>query len=146
MAAGWSIGGRAIRLLIALVFAVYNLVPLYGLWAWGWDAFQLLILYWSETVVLAAWAMARIAFVPAALLGTALENGNTKDDPKDDPVGGIIAGVFGRIVLMQVAIICGAWVAARWGSLAPMAIIAAIKTLLDVGHRAAMPAGLQPAS
>jgi hypothetical protein len=54
-----------------------------------------------------------------------------------DPVGSIIGGMFGRIVVMQVAIICGGWVALRWGSLAPLAIIIGIKTLFDFGHRSA---------
>jgi hypothetical protein len=65
----WIYSVQAARKLVALLFAAYNLVPLYGLWAWHWDAFQLLILYWSETVVLAAWTMLRLTFVPSALLG-----------------------------------------------------------------------------
>ena len=229
MASGWIISERAIRMLVALLFTVYNLVPLYGLWAWNWDAFQLLILYWSETVVLAAWMMVRIAFVPAHLLGTVTINGNpvkathgtligilsltagmfcaahllflcvifsgdwfsrlygigdflwtfyiasdawiallvvtvaggldvltgeyrpqfmnaiaqrlrihpgpTTPPAADDPVGGIIGGLLSRIVAMQIAIICGAWVASRWGSLAPLSIIVGIKTLIDFGRR-----------
>ena len=54
----------------------------------------------------------------------------------DDPVGGIIGGLLSRIVAMQVAIICGAWVASHWGSLAPLSIIVGIKTLIDFSHRA----------
>jgi hypothetical protein len=229
MVSGWIIGERVIRMLVALLFAVYNLVPLYGLWAWNWDAFQLLILYWSETVVLAAWTMVRIAFVPADLLGIVTINGSpvkathgtligifsltagvfcaahllflcvifsgdwfrrlhsigdflwtfyiasdawiallvvtvaggldvltgeyrpqfmnaiaqrlrislgpTAPPAAVDPVGGIIGGLLSRIVAMQIAIICGAWVASRWGSLAPLSIIVGIKTLIDFSRR-----------
>lgn len=229
MASGWIISERVIRMLVALLFAGYNLIPLYGLWAWSWDAFQLLILYWSETVVLAGWAMLRIAFVPTDLLGMVTINGGSvkathrlligglatiagifcaahllilcvifsgdwfhrlhgigdflwtfyiasgawsallvvtaaagidvltgeyrpqfvnaiarrlriapgrATPPPDDPVGYIIGGLLSRIVAMQVAIICGAWVASHWGSLAPLSIIVGIKTLIDFSHRA----------
>ena len=59
-----------IRFLVAALFAAYNLVALYGIQHWNWDAFQLLILYWTETAILAAWTMVRIALLPDALLGT----------------------------------------------------------------------------
>jgi Family of unknown function (DUF6498) len=233
MPMGWIKAVRAIRVLVALLFAIYNLVPLYGLWAWHWDAFQLLILYWSETLVLAAWTMVRIAFVPTALLGNMTINGCTgpathasliglmsltagvfcaghlwflfvlfsgdwfrrlhgigdflrtfyidsdawiplvlvtlaggvevlfgeyhpqfvdvlaqrlrivavvaapPNDATGDPVGNIIGGLLGRIVVMQVAIICGAWLVRSWGSIAPLAIIVGLKTLIDFGQRAA---------
>jgi hypothetical protein len=233
MPSGWIEGVRAIRVLVALLFAAYNLVPLYGLWAWNWDAFQLLILYWSETLVLAAWTMARLALVPPALLGTITINGKAvpathasligvmsltasvfcaghllflcvifsgdwfrrlhgvgdflrtfyiasdawiplalvtlaggadvligeyhpqfvdalarrlrivavaaapPNAAAGDAVGGIIGTLLIRIVVMQVAIICGAWFASYWGSLAPLAIIVGLKTLIDFGHRAA---------
>ena len=54
-----------------------------------------------------------------------------------DAVGGIIGTLLIRIVVMQVAIICGAWFASYWGSFAPLAIIVGLKTLIDFGHRAA---------
>jgi Family of unknown function (DUF6498) len=230
MASGWIIGERVIRMLVALLFAGYNLIPLYGLWAWNWDAFQLLILYWSETVVLAVWAMVRIAFVPTYLLGIVTINGSpakathrlligglatiagvfcaahllflcvifsgdwfrrlhgigdflwtfyivsdawiallavtaaggidvltgeyrpqfanviarrlrmapgrAMPPTTNDPVGSIIGGLLSRIVAMQVAIVCGAWVASHWGSLAPLSIIVGIKTLTDFSQRA----------
>ncbi len=55
-----------VRLVTTLPSVAFNLTPLYGLHAWGWDAFQLLLLYWAETVILFASALARIAFIPAA--------------------------------------------------------------------------------
>jgi Family of unknown function (DUF6498) len=219
---------RALRLTVALLFAAYNLMPLYGIWYWGWDAFQLLILYWSETVVLAAWTMVRLALVPNDLLGDITINGKVQKATHtsligvmaltaaifcaahllflcvifsgdwfkrlhgfgdflhtfyiasgmwmplalvtlagladvltgafrpqfmnaltlrlrlapsappattEDPVGSIIGAMLSRIVFMQVAIICGAWVALRWGSMAPLAILVGAKTLFDFSHR-----------
>ena len=46
-----------------VVFAA-NLLPLAGVWFWGWDAFQVLMLYWAETVIVALWTLARIATMP----------------------------------------------------------------------------------
>jgi len=53
--------------------------------------------------------------------------------------GGIVGGVLGRIALMQVAIIFGAFVAALLGSSrAPLFILVVVKTIVDVGlHLAA---------
>ena len=222
---------RAIRVLVALLFAAYNVVPLYGLWAWHWDAFQLLILYWSETVVLAAWTMLRLTFVPADLLGDVTINGRTvpathtsligimslvagifclvhliflfaifsgdwfrrlhglgdflrtfyitsdawiplgivtlaggaealtgqyrpqfvnalalrlnivpvpaaPGAAAGDAVGNIIGPLMIRIVVMQVAIIFGAWLASFVGSVAPLAILVGLKTVADFSHRA----------
>lgn len=52
-----------------------NLVPLVGLLYWNWDPFQLLMLYWMETVIVAAFALARVAAVPQQLLGSIRING-----------------------------------------------------------------------
>jgi len=41
-----------------------NLLPLAGVWFWDWDAFQVLILYWAETVIVAFWTLAAIATYP----------------------------------------------------------------------------------
>lgn len=60
-----------------LIFAA-NLLPLAGVWLWGWDAFQVLMLYWAETVILAGWTLARIATLPADLLGTLKVNGQER--------------------------------------------------------------------
>lgn len=55
-----------------------NLVPLVGVLSWSWDPFQLLMLYWMETVVLAGWTMARIAVLPQVELGTIKINGRER--------------------------------------------------------------------
>lgn len=230
MRSGAIFGENATRVLVALLFAVYNLLPLYGLWAWHWDAFQLLILYWSETVILAAWTMVRLTFVPTAMLGEIEINKQVQtathanligimsmvaamfcavhlfflctlfsDDwfrrlhgigeflrrfyidsgawfalglvavaggidsligeyhPQfvdrlaqrlhitlpapsptshpGDPVANILSVLFNRIIVMQIAVICGAWFVRHWGSAGPLAIIVAIKTVWDFGHR-----------
>ena len=59
------------------IFAA-NLLPLVGVWHWGWDAFQVLMLYWAETVIIAGWTLARIATMPPALLGTIKVNGKQR--------------------------------------------------------------------
>jgi len=65
------------RVVAALLFAAFNLVPLYGIHAWGWDAFQLLLLYWGETAILFACTLTHIALVPPARLGNMIVNGNS---------------------------------------------------------------------
>jgi hypothetical protein len=48
----------------SLIVLTANLLPLAGVWFWGWDAFQVLMLYWAETVIVAGWTLARIATMP----------------------------------------------------------------------------------
>src|SRR5262245_36151337 len=227
-----------IRFAVAVLFAALNLVPLYGIQHWNWDAFQLLIIYWTETLILAGWAMVRIALLPEDRLGTMTVNGKVKPAtrrmmvgffslhagmfiavhllflcllfsgdwfkrltgigdffhtfyiasggwvvvlaalviggvealtaevpvpraptakptvaapaftitsgsgdkevtsvPAGDAVGAIVGGLYGRIVIMQVAIIFGAWAANSYGSLAPFTIVIVLKTLFDFGSR-----------
>jgi hypothetical protein len=62
----------------SLIVFVANLLPLAGVWYWGWDAFQVLMLYWAETVIVAGWTLARIATMPAALLGKIEVNGKSR--------------------------------------------------------------------
>ena len=61
---------RAVRTVSVLVGLVANLIPLYGVLYWGWDAFQLLMLYWTETVIVAFWTIVGITRVPVDQLGT----------------------------------------------------------------------------
>jgi hypothetical protein len=60
-----------------IVFAA-NLLPLAGVWYWGWDGFQVLMLYWAETVIVALWTLARLATMPQDLLGTITVNGQDR--------------------------------------------------------------------
>ena len=52
-----------------LILIAANLVPLLGVFLWGWDAFVLLVLYWLETAVIAFWTIVRIATQPRDALG-----------------------------------------------------------------------------
>lgn len=67
----------ALRVIAAGLFAGFNLVPLYGLVAWHWDAFQLLLLYWGETAILFVCTLAHIAFIPPPQLGDMMVNGRS---------------------------------------------------------------------
>lgn len=53
----------------SLVLIAVNAIPVIGILLWHWDAFQLLILYWMETVVLGFWAIVLVALSPAKALG-----------------------------------------------------------------------------
>ena len=64
MTSGFGMVVTALRVAAAALFAAFNLVPLYGIYAWGWDAFQLLLLYWGETVILFVCTLAHIALIP----------------------------------------------------------------------------------
>jgi hypothetical protein len=55
-----------------------NLIPLAGLYYWHWDPFQLLMLYWMETLIVAGWALAQIGMLPEKLLGRITVNGRER--------------------------------------------------------------------
>ena len=69
---------RAVRTVSVLVGLVGNLIPLYGVLYWQWDAFQLLMLYWTETVIIAFWTILGIRRIPADRLGTINVGGREK--------------------------------------------------------------------
>ena len=52
-----------------------NLLQVYGVIVWGWDMFQILMLYWMETAVIGFWALLRLAVLPEGLLGEMTVNG-----------------------------------------------------------------------
>lgn len=83
-------------LVSALIALAGNLVPLGGVLYWSWDPFQLLMLYWMETVILAGWTMARIGVLPAAELGTITVNGRERPGTARVMVGffSLHAGMF----------------------------------------------------
>jgi len=211
---------RALQLLSPLVGLIANLIPLAGVLYWGWDTFQLLMLYWVETAILAFWTLMRLSRLAGEERGTLTVNGvkkqatplslvgffalhsgafilghllflwlifsqewlktihsageffhglfvangiwiallfmfiapgvsffvNPKPVPgrsatgeKVDPVGSIVAVLYVRIVIMQVAIIFGAWFSGFTGSLAPLLIVIGLKTLLDLGMASRIP-------
>jgi hypothetical protein len=69
---------RAAHILSVLIGLVANLIPLCGVLYWGWDTFQLLMLYWMETVIVAFWTIRRIARIPEDQLGTMTVNGQVR--------------------------------------------------------------------
>ena len=56
------------RLSIAALVAA-NLVPLFGVLLWDWDVFFLLLLFWSENVVIGIFGIARLIVARASDLG-----------------------------------------------------------------------------
>ncbi len=58
-----------------LALIVANLIPLYGVLAWGWDPFLLLMLYWMDTVIIGLWTIATIAILPPGAFGPIFVNG-----------------------------------------------------------------------
>jgi hypothetical protein len=69
-----SIGGP-LWLFSTGVTLISNLIPLVGVLYWQWDTFQLLMLYWMETVILAFWTMLRLARLPPGHTGNMTVNG-----------------------------------------------------------------------
>jgi len=232
-------GITALRVTAAALFAGFNLVPLYGLVAWHWDAFQLLLLYWGETAILFVCTLAHIACIPPAQLGTMVVNGKSvpasrlmmvgffavhgglflaghlfflcvlfsgaklahiggvagfvhtffiasgawaplllvalagaldvltgpyhpafvdafarvlhvalareKDGAPGQAVGSVVGGLYVRVVIMQVAIIFGAFAATVVGSAAPLVILIVLKTAIDFVVRLSAIAGAPPA-
>lgn len=59
----WSTWPDASRNAVALSGLVVDLVPIWGVLAWGWDASALVMLYWLENVVLGGVTVLRILFV-----------------------------------------------------------------------------------
>jgi hypothetical protein len=64
----------------------------------------------------------------------AVERGQKQREPKpSDPVIAIVGALYIRIVIMQIAIIIGAWFAQAFGSIAPLILVIGLKTLIDLG-------------
>jgi len=207
---------RVFSALKAVATLVGNVIPLYGVLYWQWDTFQLLMLYWMETAILAFWTLKRLSRLTAGERGEITVNrkarpasqfdlvgfftlhaglfitvhlillwaffsydwlkkvhgvgsfffellvanyvwvglvfvilasavaflvdsaarqpqaaGTTEEG--SDQVGPIVAGLYVRIVIMQVAIIFGALISGFVGSMAPLAIVIVLKTLIDLG-------------
>lgn len=54
---------------------IANLLPLAGVLWWGWDVFEILILFWMQTVLVVAFATLHITKLPATALGEITVNG-----------------------------------------------------------------------
>lgn len=51
---------------------------------------------------------------------------------KQEALGGIVGGLYGRIILMHITILSGVWAAEKFGSIGPFVLLIAIKTAFDV--------------
>jgi hypothetical protein len=95
-----------------LLLVAVNLVPLIGVYAWGWDGFVLLMLYWLETASIAFWTIVRIVATPREAFQDAKFAGAAKP-----PVPILLAifiavhaGVFMAVHLLFLwAVFSGAW-------------------------------------
>ena len=95
-----------------LIALLGNLIPLAGVLFWGWDTFQLLMLYWTETVIVAFWTLMRIATLPARQLGTLTVNGVVRTATNLMMVGFFClhAGMFIFVHLVFLLVLfSGAW-------------------------------------
>src|SRR5262245_17409030 len=54
---------RALWRLGLVAAFIGNVTALYGVLYWQWDTFQLLMLYWMETVILAFWTLMRLSML-----------------------------------------------------------------------------------
>jgi hypothetical protein len=89
---------KLLRVLAAILVSAFNLIPLYGIHAWGWEPFQILLLFWAETAIGAAVALTQIAFVPTERLGTAVVDGRTVAASHR-----LLIGIFGLTALVFLA-------------------------------------------
>ena len=73
-----------------------NLLPLVGVWRWGWNIFDVLILYWMQTVLLVFFTLLHITKVPESGLGTITVNGRARPATRRDylMIFSLVGGVF----------------------------------------------------
>jgi len=103
---------RSLRDPATVVILAANLFPLVGLLWWGWDAFLLLMLYWTETGIIAFWTVMQIVLSPRAAIGLLNING-TEKTVSPVALGAFFtlhAGVFMGVHLMFLwAVFSGGW-------------------------------------
>jgi hypothetical protein len=103
---------RATRTLSILVGLSANLIPLYGGLYWQWDSFQLLMLYWMETVIMAFWTILGITASPSTSSGPITVGGRVKP-ATHKLLCGYFADVCWTSAARIVLICCGATGAAQ---------------------------------
>jgi len=79
-----------------------NMFQVYGVLVWGWDMFQILMLYWMETGIIGFWALLRLAVLPQGMLGDMTLNGRVvtatnRDLTADSRTGRFRADLFYRL-------------------------------------------------
>jgi hypothetical protein len=77
-AGGSGLQSRMLSYVTVVIALVGNLIPLFGVLYWGWDTFQLLMLYWMETVIVAVFTLRRLARLNEGERGTITVNGVEK--------------------------------------------------------------------
>jgi hypothetical protein len=101
-----------VRIISIVISLIANLIPLYGVLYWQWDAFQLLMLYWTETVIIAFWTIVGIARLPVSQLGTITVNGRARAATHKSLCGffTLVAAMFilGHLLLLWV-LFSGEW-------------------------------------
>src|SRR5215470_20108365 len=73
-----SLTRRLLAALLALATLIGNLIPLYGVLYWQWDTFQLLMLYWMETAIIAGFTLLRLARLSGPERGEISVNGQPR--------------------------------------------------------------------
>src|SRR5262249_42559228 len=69
---------RLLSTVMILATLIGNLIPLYGVLYRQWDTFQLLMLYWMETAIIAGFTLLRLARLPASARGEITINGRPR--------------------------------------------------------------------
>jgi hypothetical protein len=82
-----------------------NLLPLAGVWWWNWNIFDVLILYWMQTVLLVVFTLLQITKLPESGLGNITVNGRVRAATRRDYL--MIFGAVG-------AVFCGAHLLFLW--------------------------------
>src|SRR5262245_43421366 len=87
---------RVLAIAVTLAAFIGNVIPLYGVFYWQWDTFQLLMLYWMETTIIAFWTLLRLSQLAAGERGEITVNGRPRPATRFALVGffSLHAGAF----------------------------------------------------
>lgn len=79
-----------------LLTLIANLLPLVGVWRWNWNIFDVLILYWMQTLLLVFFTLLNITKMPEGGLGKLTVNGRERPATRRDNllIFGAVGGVF----------------------------------------------------
>src|SRR5215211_5880481 len=91
-----SFARRLLSVLLAIATLIGNLIPLYGVIYWQWDTFQLLMLYWTETAIIAGFTLLRLSKLSGPERGEITVNGKPQPATEFMLVGffALHAGLF----------------------------------------------------
>jgi len=94
------------------LIVIANLFPLAGVLWWGWDVFEILVLFWMQTVLIIVLAVPRIAKLPNGTLGEITVNGVTRAATQRDMmlgVGLIGPGICAAYLMFLWVMFAGPW-------------------------------------